>query len=83
MDRPRVVIVGTVGHIDHSKSMLVAALLSATHDIVVCNEKPALPEISIKVLRGFDDPIFCSDIHRKSKGDKRRDRAERRSKGWR
>lgn len=70
--------VGTIGHVDHGKTMVTAALMLALANTAyeVVEPKP----IIIRPLRGLDDPIFCRDIQRKSKGDKRRDRSERRRK---
>jgi len=71
--------VGTIGHVDHGKTTLTAALTR------VCAEAWGGNSIDAKLIKitkipAFDDPIFCRDIQRKSKGDKRRDRSERRRK---
>lgn len=80
MDKPRVVIVGTIGHYDHSKLNLIAALtVLALCDV---HEEPELPCIELKPYPELPKRMRYSDLHKKSKGDKRRDRAERRAKGW-
>ena len=73
----RVIVVGTIGHgmaIDAAALMLA---LSNKHEVVFC-EKPEL--IKITKMPDFPEPVFCRDIQRKSKGDKRRDRSEKRRK---
>lgn len=71
--------VGTIGHVDHGKTTLTAALTRVCAESWGGNSIDAKP-IVIRKLHGIDDPIFCRDIQRKSKGDKRRDRSERRRK---
>lgn len=79
----KVLIVGTVGHIDHSKAALVAALTRASHDVIICEpEQLSPPYIVIKAPPSFPEPVVCGDIQRKSKGEKKRDRAERRRMGF-
>jgi len=72
--------VGTIGHVDHGKTTITAALMLALantgHEVVEVEAKP----IEIINIQSFDEPIFCRDIQRKSKGEKRRDRSERRRK---
>lgn len=82
-----IVNVGTIGHVDHGKATITAALtralivslLSETFDV------SDMPEVKpIVVMAPPPDPFnYCGISERKSKGAKRRDRAERRSKGWR
>lgn len=71
--------VGTIGHVDHGKTTITAVLTRVFLDGYSDKSADYKP-IVITPLRGFDDPVFCRDIQRKSKGDKRRERAERRRK---
>ena len=81
----RVIVVGTIGH---GRAMAAAALmlaLSNKHEVVFCEPeklKDQFPPEPIKITKipAFDEPRFCCDIQRKSKGEKRRDRSERRRK---
>jgi len=73
----RVIVIGTIGH---GRAMAAAALmlaLSNKHEVVFC-DKPE--QIKITKMPDFPEPVFAKDIQRKSKGDKRRDRSERRRK---
>ena len=74
----RVIVVGTIGHSGAiTAAALMLALANTKHDVVFCDK----PEpIKITKMPDFPEPIFCKDIQRKSKGDKRRDRSERRRK---
>lgn len=70
--------VGTIGHVDHCKAMITSALILALANSVC--EVVEMQPIKITKMPDFPEPVFCRDIQRKSKGDKRRDRSERRRK---
>lgn len=62
-----------------TRAALLLALASTGHDV-----RPG-PEVVVVRVRAddFPEPCALNGIERKSKGEKRRDRAERRAKGWR
>jgi hypothetical protein len=81
----KVIVVGTSGHIEQSTSKLIADLTRDKHEVVFCEPEKLGdifgPEpIVIRNLPRFDTDISCRNISKKSKGDKRRERGERRRK---
>jgi translation initiation factor 2 gamma subunit (eIF-2gamma) len=71
--------VGTIGHVDHGKTTITAALMLAlanTEFEVIDRQTP----IYITKMPDFPEPVFCGDVHKKSKGEKKRERHERRRK---
>jgi dethiobiotin synthetase len=76
----RPLIVGTIGHVDHGKTTLTAALLllAARAGVNAIEMKPEVIYITAPQIEPIDRS--CVHYHRKSKGDKRRDRSERRRK---
>jgi translation initiation factor 2 gamma subunit (eIF-2gamma) len=68
--------VGTIGHVDHSKTTITAALMLALYQ----NKNDHTDFCITKITNNEDPcPTFCVD-GRKSKGEKRRERSERRRK---
>lgn len=82
----RVIVVGTIGHSGAIKAAaIMLALANTKHEVVFCEPeklKDQFPPEPIKITKmpALDEPRFCCDIQRKSKGEKRRDRSERRRK---
>lgn len=74
----RVVVIG--GRSDYRR-LLIQALIGVCN-VTTAEESPALSkqDIAIKALPEFPDPYVYGVNHKKSKGDKRRDRSERRRK---
>lgn len=69
--------VGTIGHVDHGKTTVAAALMLALASTPVVNAKP----VHYITASPPCEPVDCRAWGtKKSKGDKHRDRAERRRK---
>lgn len=73
----KVIVVGTIGRSEAITAALMLVLESTKHEVVF-GGKPE--SIKITKIPAFDERRFCCDIQRKSKGEKRRDRSERRRK---
>lgn len=82
----RVIVVGTIGHSGAiTAAALMLALANTKNEVVFCEPEKLKdqfqPEpIMITKMPDFHEPVLCGDIRKKSKGDKRRDRSERRRK---
>jgi translation initiation factor 2 gamma subunit (eIF-2gamma) len=81
----KIIIVGTIGHIDHDKTALIAALTRASHEIVICEPKQIKDSlrpdpIMITKMPDFPEPDCLFDRNKKSKGEKKRERRDRRRK---
>jgi hypothetical protein len=72
----RIIVCGTVGHAN--AAIAAALLLLAERGANVIETNPESIPIKITVPPTIDRDYLCS--HKKSKGDKKRDRSERRRK---
>ncbi len=80
-----IINVGTIGHVDHGKTTLTAALIMALQGMIGVKVKvnetaPTYEYQPIMASVDIEPLCSCGFVTKKSKGEKRRDRAERRRK---